>query len=113
MHRFVKGKPCLSKIIAFYKEMIGSVDERRAMDIVYLDFSKALDNLSHRCLLQDKLRNYALDKWTTVRWIESWLNCQAHRAVKNLFLELLNAYSGNTHTYIVRVWYTINTYTYT
>lgn len=67
-----------------------SVDVEGATGAVYLDSSKAVDNLSHGCLLQDKLRNTnRLDKWMTVRWIKNWLNCQDHRAICNLFLNLL------------------------
>jgi len=31
-------------MIAFYEEMTGSADERRALDNVYLDFRKILTN---------------------------------------------------------------------
>lgn len=33
----------MTHLINFYDEMTGLVDEGRAMDIVYLDFRKALD----------------------------------------------------------------------
>lgn len=96
MHKFMKWKPRSTKLVAFYKEVTCSVDEGRAMD-VYLDSSKALGNLSHHCFLQDRLRNYGLDKWTTVSWMESWLNCQAHRAVSKLLLDLMKIYIHCTH----------------
>jgi len=59
--------------------MAGSVNDRRAADIVYLDFCKAFDTTSHKIPI-DKLMKYRLDKWT-VRWAEIWLNCQALRVV--------------------------------
>ncbi|KAF4793383.1 RNA-directed DNA polymerase from mobile element jockey-like protein [Turdus rufiventris] len=43
-----------------------------AVDIVYLDFSKAFDAVSNNILVS-KLRNCGLDEWT-VRQIENWLN---------------------------------------
>jgi len=45
-HGFPKGKSCSTKIIAFYDGVTGWVDEGRAGDIVYLDFSKAFDIVS-------------------------------------------------------------------
>ena len=44
-HEFLKGKSCLSKLIAFYDEMTGWMDERRAVDAVCLDFRKAFNTL--------------------------------------------------------------------
>jgi len=71
-HRFTKGKSCLTNIIAFYDGMTAWVDEGRAVDVVYLDFSKAFDTVSHNILL-GKLRKCGLGEWS-VRWIENWLN---------------------------------------
>ena len=42
-HGSNKEKSCLTILIAFYDEMIGLVDMGRAVDAVYLDFSKAFD----------------------------------------------------------------------
>ncbi|GAB0207809.1 mitochondrial enolase superfamily member 1 [Grus japonensis] len=59
--------------------MTGWVDEGRAVDVVYLDFSKAFDTISHNILI-DKLRKCGSDEWT-VRWVENWLNGRAQRVV--------------------------------
>lgn len=60
---FMKGKLCLTNIIAFYNKVASLVDEGRAVDVVYLDFSKALDIVSHNIFI-DKLTKYRLDKCT-------------------------------------------------
>jgi len=44
---FSKGKSCLTNLITFYDGMTVWVDEGRAVDVVYLDFSKAFDMVSH------------------------------------------------------------------
>jgi len=49
------------------------------VDVVYLDFSKAFNMVSHNILL-GKLRKCGLDEWT-VRWIENWLNGGAQTVV--------------------------------
>ncbi|KAK4823483.1 hypothetical protein QYF61_002547 [Mycteria americana] len=60
-HGFTNGKSCLTNLIAFYDKVTCSVDFRRVVDIVYLDFSKAFDMVSDS-LLPEKLMCYGLDK---------------------------------------------------
>ncbi|GAB0177176.1 mitochondrial enolase superfamily member 1 [Grus japonensis] len=62
-HRFTKGKSCLSNLITFCDDMTSLVDEGRSVDVVYLDFSKAFDTISHNILI-DQLIKYGLDTWT-------------------------------------------------
>ncbi|CAM5147566.1 unnamed protein product [Eretmochelys imbricata] len=80
-HGFTKGKSCLTNLIAFYDEITGSVDEGKAVDMLFLDYSKAFDTVSHS-ILASKLKKYGLDEWT-IRWIESWLDHRAQRVVIN------------------------------
>ncbi|CAM4644984.1 unnamed protein product [Caretta caretta] len=80
-HGFTKGKLCLTNLIGFYEEITVSVDEGKLMDLLFLDFSKAFDTVSHSILAR-KLKKYWLDEWT-IRWIESWLDCQAQWVVIN------------------------------
>ncbi|KAK4810449.1 hypothetical protein QYF61_004229 [Mycteria americana] len=59
--------------------MTGLVDEGKAADIAYLDFSKAFDFVSNKILI-GKLMKYVLDE-QTVRGIENWLNGWAQMVV--------------------------------
>ncbi|GAB0183528.1 hypothetical protein GRJ2_000818100 [Grus japonensis] len=78
-HGFTKGKSCLTNLIALCNGMTGWVDEERAVDVVYLDFSKAFNTLSHN-IPTGKLRKCGLDEWS-VRWVENWLNGRAQSIV--------------------------------
>ena len=40
---FKKGKSFQTNLIAFYKEMISKMDEGRAVDVFYFDFTRAFD----------------------------------------------------------------------
>ncbi|CAM5177833.1 unnamed protein product [Eretmochelys imbricata] len=80
-HGFTKGKSCLTNLIAFYDEITGSADEGKAVDVLFLDFSKAFDTVSHS-ILASKLKKYELDEWT-IRRMESWLDCRAQQIVIN------------------------------
>ena len=42
-HGFMKGRSCLTNLISFYDKVTYLVDEGKAVDAVYLDFSKAFD----------------------------------------------------------------------
>ncbi|KAK4816584.1 hypothetical protein QYF61_017974 [Mycteria americana] len=61
-HGFMKGRSCLTNLISFYDKMTHLVDEGKAVDVIYLEFSKAFDTVSH---------------------IKNWLDGRAQRVVVN------------------------------
>ncbi|KAK4832412.1 hypothetical protein QYF61_023091 [Mycteria americana] len=80
-HGFRKGRSCLTNLISFYDKVTHLVDEGKAVDVVYLDFSKAFDTVSHSILLE-KLAAHGLDR-CTLRWVKNWLDGRAQRVVVN------------------------------
>ena len=65
----VKGKSCLISLVAFSDVINSWVDKRRAVDVVYLDFSKVFDTTYHSILVI-KHRKCEMDV-LTVRRIEN------------------------------------------
>ena len=76
---FMKSWSCLTNMISSYDKVNRSVDEGKAVDVVYLDFSKAFDTVSHSILLE-KLAAHGLDG-CTLNWVKNWLDGRAQRVV--------------------------------
>ena len=80
-HGFMNGRSCLTNLISFYDKVTRLVDEGQAVDVVYLDFSKAFDTVPHNILVE-KLAAHGLDG-CTLCWVKHWLDGQAQRVVVN------------------------------
>ena len=65
----------MTNLISFYDLVTLLVDEGKAVHVVYLDFSKAFDTVSHSILLQ-KLAVRGLDRYT-LGWVRNWLEGRA------------------------------------
>ena len=62
----------MTNLISSYDQVTLLVNERKAVDIVYLDFSKAFDTVSHIILL-DKLAAHGLDR-CILCWVKNCLD---------------------------------------
>ncbi|GAB0184590.1 hypothetical protein GRJ2_000924300 [Grus japonensis] len=80
-HGFIKGRSCLTNLTSFYDKVTHLVDEGKAVDVVYLDFSKAFDTVSHSILLE-KVVAHGLDGHSLC-WVKSWLDGWAQRVAVN------------------------------
>jgi len=80
-HGFMKGRSCLTSLISFCDRMTSLVDEGKAVDVVYLGFSKAFYTVSHSILLE-KLAARGLDRYNLCR-VRNWLDGRAQKVVVN------------------------------
>ncbi|CAM4569741.1 unnamed protein product [Caretta caretta] len=66
-------------MIAFFDRVTSLVDGGEVVHVVYLDFSKAFDTVSHDLLI-NKLGKFNLDG-ATIRWVHNWLENRSQRVV--------------------------------
>lgn len=92
-HGFMKNKSCFTNLITFFECISGWVDNQEPVDVIYLDFKKAFDRVSHQLLLH-KLQAYGVDG-NLLKWIEDWLCGRVQRVVvKGSVSEWVDVTSG-------------------
>ena len=70
-HGFLKARSCLTNSLCFLEEITKWVDDGSPVDVIYLDFQKAFDNVPHQRLIL-KLKSHGMGN-SIVNWIEQWL----------------------------------------
>ena len=70
-HGFRPNHSCQSQLISFVKDIQFSMNNHKQVDLLFLDFSKALDTVPHMRLL-NKLLFYGI-QGPILQWICSWL----------------------------------------
>lgn len=78
-HGFQRGQSCASQLLEYCNDVTVALDRKCCVDVIYLDFSKAFDKVSHSLLLH-KLRCRQIPN-RLVRWIESFLLNRKQRVV--------------------------------
>jgi hypothetical protein len=70
-HGFVSNRSCQTNLLEFMDKLSELLDEGKPVDVVYLDFSKAFDKISHSKLLI-KLEAHGIGGKVKT-WIQNWL----------------------------------------
>ena len=70
-HGFTRGRSCLTNLLETFEAWTRIVEEGYGIGVIFLDFRKAFDSVSHVKLLQ-KLRSYGIDEKLVV-WIQDYL----------------------------------------
>ncbi|MBB6707133.1 reverse transcriptase family protein [Proteus mirabilis] len=66
-------------MIEFFEEVTKRIDEGRAVDVIYMDFSKAFDKVPHGRLVS-KVRSHGIQGELAI-WIQNWLKGRRQRVV--------------------------------
>lgn len=74
LHRFMKGTSCLTQFISFCGEVTLLMDVGKAVDVAYMNFSKAFATACHNILLE-KLESLCLNG-CVLCWVKvaGWLS---------------------------------------
>ena len=76
---FLKARSCLTNLLCFFEEITKWVDERSPVDVIYLDFQKAFDEVLHQRLIL-KLKSHGMGN-SIINWIEQSLIYRKQRVV--------------------------------
>ena len=80
-HGFLSGRSTSTQLVEFIENIGNTLDNSGQTDIIYLDFSKAFDSVSHPLLLR-KLRRFGISG-NMLKWFESYLAKRVQRVVVN------------------------------
>ena len=80
-HGFRSNKSCLTNLLEYIEYVTGELDTGNSVDVVYLDFSKAFDKVSHDKLIA-KLSSFGIGG-DVISWIREWLTGRKERVVLN------------------------------
>ena len=76
-HGFRSGRSPQTNLIEYLNATTKWMDEGRSFDVLYLDFSKAFDVVSHNKLVT-KLKNIGIEG-NLLRWLDDWLRRRRQR----------------------------------
>ena len=79
-HGFVSGKSCTTQMVPFTDNLALALNNRSRSDIVYFDFAKAFDSVSHDLILR-KLKNLFCIDGLMLRFIKSYLQGRRQQVI--------------------------------
>lgn len=90
-HGFRKGLSTVTRLVELAHDISKSIDQQKQVDLIFLDFSKAFDKVSHKKLMS-KLEFY-LGAGPVITWIKNYLSNRSQ------FVEVNNEISAPTHVW--------------
>ena len=78
-HGFMKNRSCLTNLLQFLETVTDYIDKGYPVNVIYLDFQKAFDNVPHRRLIH-KLTTHGIGG-KVLNCIRDWLSGKEQRVV--------------------------------
>ena len=92
-HGFLAGRSCLTNLLEFMEDITEIIDRGNSVDVIYLDFAKAFDKVSHKCLFK-KLECHGISG-NIGKWIENWLTGRRQKVcINGIYSDWNNVISG-------------------
>lgn len=92
-HGFYPGRSCITNLLYSYKDIVSNIDNRVQTDMIYLDFQKAFDSISH-ILLVHKLKSYGICK-NLLSWFTDYLtNRKQYVCIDGIYSDTIIVSSG-------------------
>ena len=86
-HGFIKGRSCVTQLLAMLDKWTEILDQGGNIDAIYLDFSKCFDSVPHERLLL-KLKKYGI-QGTLWDWVADFLRGRKQQVSVNSYLSTL------------------------
>ena len=78
-HGFIKGRSTPTQLLTVFHEISAAMDNAGQVDMIYLDYSKAFDSVSHKLLLH-KIQSFGIHS-NLLNWFEAYLTGREQRVV--------------------------------
>ena len=93
-HGFLRNRSCNSNLLLFTESIARSLHEKIGTDVIYLDFAKAFDTLSHDLILNKLKAQYSIDG-TLLKFFTEYLRNRKQRVIlDNVISESVDVLSG-------------------
>ena len=79
-HGFLKNKSCNSILLTFTESIARSLHEKIGTDVIYFDFAKAFDTVSHDLILQKLKAQYKIDD-TLLKFFVNYLHRRKQQVI--------------------------------
>jgi len=92
-HGFIKGRSTCTNLLESMNDWTLSVQSNKSVTIVYIDFSRAFDSVSHEKLFTH-LYAYGI-RGDLLKWLKEFFHCRTHQTRVGLLLsDVANLFSG-------------------